>query len=371
MKRLWTLFFMLAVMSSATQAQYKGKYVGWSTGYVYGSGTLNPGVYKAFTHLMNFHVTVTASGGLGTGDLRQSNQQGFVSACHANGVKALLSIGGEGEHNNFVAACANAGTQTTLVKNIMNMVISNGYDGVDLDWEVAEDPSYDNNPANVAKFVAFHKQVRDSVKAHPPLLIMAAITDDWYPNCSAAVCAMMDQANGMSYDISAANEYKDASIVFKLGAPKANHGIGFDMNNLADNLAKCRLAIDSGFGGVMAWDVTRGNAAAFDSIAHYVSHVPTNLGSFARPGNDVRLFVKNDGMGGVTLVSYSVPASVNGTWVDLGMYDVNGALVKTIFRGKSNSGPFAVPMDKNRAGAYIFKLSADSYVRTAKAIVVK
>jgi len=97
----------------------------------------------------------------------------------------------------------------------VKFVTARGYDGVDLDWEVAEDPAYDNSPANVAKFVAFHKQVRDSVKAHPPLMITAAITDDWYPNCSAAVCSMMEQANGMSYDISAANEYRDASIVFK------------------------------------------------------------------------------------------------------------------------------------------------------------
>lgn len=310
MKKLLNLVPMLLALSSLAQAQYKGKYVGWSTGYVYGSGTLAPGVYKAFTHLMNFHVTVGADGSLGTGDLRQSDQKGFVAACHANGVKALLSIGGEGEHAHFAAACANPATQTTLVKNIMNMTISNGYDGVDLDWEVAEDPNYDNSPANVAKFVAFHKQVRDSVKAHPPLSITAAITDDWYPNCSAAVCSMMDQANGMSYDISAANEYKDAAIVFKLGAPKANHGIGFDMNNLADNLAKCRLAIDSGFGGVMAWDVTKGNAAAFDSIAHYVTHVTTGIGPLPRAGKNISLFVNR---GEMSMVS---------------MYDTKGVLVK-------------------------------------------
>lgn len=264
---------LIAALACAVHAQYKGKYVGWSTGYYYG-GTLSEGVFKAFTHLMNFHVTVSANGSLGTGDLRGSDQAAFVAACHAHGVKALLSIGGEGEHPGFAAACSNASTQTTLVKNILAMTLKYGYDGVDLDWEVAEDPNYDNSPANVARFLGFHKEVRDSVRTHKGLLITAAITDDWYPNCSAAVCPIMDQANSMSYDQTAASEWRDASIVFKLGAPKANHGIGFDMSNLADNLAKCRLAIDSSFGGVMAWDVGKSSAMAYDSIAHYVTHSP-------------------------------------------------------------------------------------------------
>jgi chitinase len=271
MGKLFFVVLMLLVMSSFTQAQYKGKYVGWSTGHVYGGGTLNTKLFAAFTHLVNFHITVNTNGTLGTGDLPQSNQANFVSVCHANNVKALLDIGGQGEHAHLVAATATAALQTTLVKNIMAMTLQYGYDGVDLDWEVAEDPNCDNNTAKVAHFKAFHQQVHDSVKAHPPLLITAAVTDDWYPNCSAAVCAMMDQANGMSYDISAANELNDANSLFRLGAPKSNHGIGFDMNSqgAADNLAKCRLAIDNSFGGVMAWDVTGFSAAMLDSLARY------------------------------------------------------------------------------------------------------
>ncbi len=201
MRKLLLVVSMLAAMSSFTQAQYKGKYVGWSTGYVYGGGTLNTKLFAAFTHLVNFHITVNTDGTLSAGDLPQSNQASFVSVCHANNVKALLCIGGQGEHDHFKAACANATTQTTLVKNIIAMTRQYGYDGVDLDWECAEDnDGWDNVAANQAMFLAFHKQVHDSVKAHPPLMITAAVTDDWYPHCSAEVCSMMDQANSMSYD---------------------------------------------------------------------------------------------------------------------------------------------------------------------------
>jgi hypothetical protein len=371
MRKLFSLVLMLLVMSSFAHAQYKGKYVGWSTGYVYGT-PMSAGLYKAFTHLCNFHVTVTTSGGLGTGDLRNGHAS-FVSACHANQTKAILSIGGAGEHFNFDGACSNAATQTTLVKNIINMTIANGYDGVDLDWEVAEDPNYDNVQANVQKFYKFHKQVCDSVKAHPPLLITAAVTDDWYPNCSAIVCAMMDQANAMSYDISAANELNDANAVFSRGAPKANHGIGFDGNSfgLADNLAKCRLAIDNGFGGVMAWAVTGFSAAMLDSLARYVNPNRSTIAlapSRMRSVSHADLSVRTVGLNGVF---YTVPASVNGTTVDLGMYDVKGCLVKTIFHGTRSAGTFVAPMDNVCAGTYVFRLSANSSVQTTRAFVVK
>jgi hypothetical protein len=345
MKKFGTLFFALAAMTTATHAQYHGKYVGWSTGYIYG-GNFPAGVFKAYTHLVNFHVTVTASGGLGTGDLQGGSHASFIAQCHSHGVKAILGIGGEGEHGHFNSACSNAGTQNTLVKNIMDMTIDNGYDGVDLDWEVAEDPNYDNSPANVAKFKAFHQQVVDEVRKHPGLLVTAAITDDWYPNCSASVCAMMDQANGMSYDITAANEYKDAEMVFKLGAPKANHGIGYDMHNLADNLAKCRLAIDSGFGGVMGWDVGKASASVYDSLARYVSHSTTSI----VPGP---YFVRSKTKVGLA----------KGAGSELRMYDVKGALMKT--------GLSIVPMAGNSAGAYVFKPSENSNLQAAKAIVVK
>ncbi len=381
MKRSYAILLTIAVMSSFSFAQYKGKYVGWSTGYVYGRGTLSTTLGSAFTHLVNFHITVTTSGGLDTGDLPQSDQPNFVSMAHALGCKALLCIGGEGEHDHFVAATATAALQTTLIKNIMKMVISNGYDGVDLDWEVAEDdpqngPYWDDNPTNVAHFFAFHKQIRDSVRAHPPLIFTAAITDDWYPNCSAAICTLVVQANSMSYDQSDTSEWADAENVFRLGAPKSNHGIGFNMTSsyISDNCGKCRLAIDSGFGGVMGWSITGGSTAMFDSLARYVNKNATPVvfnPVFAQTGNESSFFVKNDGTTGLTRVSYSIPTSVNGSLVDIGMFDVRGRLVGTVFHGVSNTGIFDIATMANPAGTYILRLSTNNNFHASRALVVR
>jgi hypothetical protein len=379
MKKLFSLLLMLAVLSAGAHAQYKGKYVGWSTGYVYGT-PMSSGLYKAFTHLMNFHVTVTTSGGLGTGDLRNGHAI-FVQNCHNNHCKAIISIGGQGEHPNFNAACSNPTTQTTLVKNIISMAVQNGYDGVDLDWEVAEDPNYDNNKANVQKFYNFHKQVYDSVKTHPPLIFTVAITDDWYPNCSAVVCTLalkekgVAQANGMSYDQTASSEMGDFDYVARLGAPRSNHGIGFDMSKgAADNLAKCRLAIDNGFGGVMAWAVTGFSAAMLDSLARYVN--PNRTSITPAPSqmlitDRARLILRNNRVSGLNEVFITVPSSANRTSVDLAMYDIKGALVKTVFHGARNANSFAVPIVRSSTGVYVFKLSANSSELVSKAFVLK
>lgn len=377
MPKLFSVVLAFMLMTSFAQAQYKGKYVGWSTGYVYSNATITSTYGRAFTHLVNFHITLNTAGDLSTGDLKFTSHANFISQSHANGCKALLCIGGQGEHDHFKGACASAATQTTLVKNIMNMVRTNGYDGVDLDWEVAEDnDGWDNVAANQAMFLAFHKQVHDSIKAHPPLLITAAVTDDWYPHCSAEVCSMMDQANSMSYDQPAANELNDANSVFSLGAPKANHGIGFDMNSqgAADNLAKCRLAIDNAFGGVMMWAVTGATSAFLDSLARYVNpdRLPISVtNSQMRVASDATLLVRCNKLTGANEIFFTVPSSGSGMLVDLSMYDVQGRLVGTILHGMRTAGSFVAPITGNSAGTYVFRLSENTSVQSTKAFVVK
>lgn len=57
----------------------------------------------------------------------------LVDAAHKHGKKAIASIGGGGLHDPFAAAAKNA--HATLVANIVKVVNTYGYDGVDLDWE--------------------------------------------------------------------------------------------------------------------------------------------------------------------------------------------------------------------------------------------
>jgi hypothetical protein len=376
MKKVIVLGLMVLMMSSITQAQYKGKYEGWATGYRF-TGSLTAACYKAFTHIVDFGTMV--SGGTATG-----GSSSFVSGCHTNNCKALLCIGGAGNSSAFSSACSTPAGITKLVKSIMASVRSGGYDGADMDWEEGEESgNFDGNATKVAMFGAFHKEMADSLHAAGKLAT-AAVVFDWYPNGTRAASQWEDQANDMSYYNSVTDLPTSILTTSQLGTiPKSKVGVGFgwdtdnEITDPNDILAKCRYAIDNGFGGIMAWHITRATTVTswiLDSIAHYVTHNPVTYelvpAAQAQFGVNASLSVRNNRMTGLNEVFYSVP-SVNGSFVDLGVYDVKGALVKTLVHGPSSLGSFSVPFATNCAGAFVIKLSTDSKVQTTKAFVVK
>jgi hypothetical protein len=273
MEKLLLAASLILATGTFTQAQYKGKYVEGSAGYIF-RGNTNQVAWKAFTHLLNFQATVSGNGSIDAGNLAV-NSAAFVSACHQHGVKALVCIGGAGESPHFSAACGNAATQTTLVRNILNLLRSGGYDGVDMDWEAGEE---NDNAAMVAKFKGLHKELRDSIdKISPRPMMTAAVATDWYPNCTASIAGYVDQLNNMSYYNRVADMDKLFKPVLDKGVAKSLQGVGFgfdtdnEITDVKDIAAKCRYAIDNGYGGIMVWDITHAPASTMDTVARYVS----------------------------------------------------------------------------------------------------
>lgn len=122
----------------------------------------------------------------------------------------------------------------------------------------------------------------------------------------------------------------------------------------------------------MAWDITSAPTYVLDSIARYVTHNPVTFVADGplqlRSLDDAGIFVQNDRAAGITGIRYRAPS---GGVVDVGMYDVQGALVGTLYHGRNSAGFAAIPFDKTSPGAYIFRLSADSKTYTAKGFVTR
>jgi hypothetical protein len=375
MKKLLVLALAILVMSSFTQAQYKGKYEGWAIGYVF-QGSASAAHYKAFTHIVRFGQSAASNGNVNGG----AGTSSFVTACHNNGDKAIICIGGAGNAGAYATACANPSTRATLIHNILNLVRSNGYDGVDLDWEVGEDGSFDGTPSKVATYAALHKEMRDSInKMTPKPIFCSCAATLWYTNSCVAAAQYVDQLNNMSYY----NYVKDMNMIFapmiKAGVPKSRMGVGFgwdtdnEITDPNDIIAKCRYAIDSGYGGIMAWDITSAPTYVLDSIARYVTHNPVTLADAPlliqhADGNGLFVCTTNNRTAGVTGIRYRAPS---GEMVELGMYDVKGALVHALYRGKSNAGIVGIPFDKTSPGTYVFRLSTASTMYTAKGFVTR
>ncbi|MBI3766149.1 MAG: hypothetical protein HY277_06565 [Ignavibacteriales bacterium] len=76
-------------------------------------------------------------------------------AVHQAAKRILISLGGAGESGGFSAMAADSTTRTRFVGNLVTFLVSNGYDGVDIDWE------FPQTNADKGNLVTLVKQIRE------------------------------------------------------------------------------------------------------------------------------------------------------------------------------------------------------------------
>src|SRR5215475_3666067 len=71
----------------------------------------------------------------------------LIANAHAANVKVLISIGGasSSQSHAFRKISADPSLRAAFAQNLFNFVTDNGYDGVDIDWEVPVAPKDTNN----------------------------------------------------------------------------------------------------------------------------------------------------------------------------------------------------------------------------------
>ena len=195
---LCLVFAPIAIQHPAAAAPWVTAYYSWDT-----LPTLPPADVDmtSITHLVYFSLspnadgTLTDNGGTGSTSIN-SNAAAFVSAVHAagDGKCALICIGGGDSETAFESAMSPT-YQATFVSNIKNWVVSNGFDGVDIDMEPL--PTSDS-----ALFQSFITALRTAFGgAH--LITVAALTgSDADPTIYAGVADLCDQINIETYDMS-------------------------------------------------------------------------------------------------------------------------------------------------------------------------
>jgi GH18 family chitinase len=66
--------------------------------------------------------------------LTPSASSDIITAAHSHNVKVVVTVGGAGSESDFMGATSSS-ILPSFVSNIVDIVQTRGYDGVDIDWE--------------------------------------------------------------------------------------------------------------------------------------------------------------------------------------------------------------------------------------------
>lgn len=171
--------------------------------------------FTSISHLIHFSVFPMSTGVLSLSDngLTPASMAAAVAQAHSANRKILICVGGAG--SNFEPPASNH--LSAFVLNLTNLMATNGYDGIDVDWEPLPD-------SDEKIFTNFVTQLRSALNHFPSHKILTvAVPTDTTPTLIASVQSAFDQINLMTYDMS--GPYPGWITWFN--APIYNEGITF------------------------------------------------------------------------------------------------------------------------------------------------
>ena len=136
------------------------------------AGALTPEAidYSALSHLIHFAVVPAPDGVIDPvkGGITPAESQAVVTAAHAAHRKVLLSVGGWLTSPQFRSAYSDP-HRAAFVQSLVQIAISRGYDGLDIDMEPLEE-------ADAPGYEVFIRQLRAAMTAAAPKLLLTAAT---------------------------------------------------------------------------------------------------------------------------------------------------------------------------------------------------
>lgn len=271
---------------------------------------------------------------------------------HAANRKAILMLGGAGEHAGFVGAASPA-NRARFVANLIRVMDQLGYDGLDVDWE----------PIQAADRAPLLALLRDLRAARPGIILTVPVgwvntnfrgeVDAWY----VQLASLVDQMNLMTYDMAGnyggweswhhAALFDDAphrpssvsssiQAYLDVGVPAARLGIGIGFyGSCWRGVTEPRIALDGRPG------VSQGNS---DNAMSYANIVSRYMAPGARRWDAAARvpylsFAAPAGPQGCSFVSYEDEESIaaKGAWVR--EKGIGGTIIWTIGQGHLPAAP--------------------------------
>ena len=142
-----------------------------------------------------------------------------------NGIYTVLSLGGGGSEPSsaFASVTKNAEARKTLINNIINLINTYGFDGVDVDWETP-------TSSQAQYFTLFIKELNEAVKKNNSHhLVTAAIGGGkWQPTRYdlSNSSKYLDFINVMTYSMSSSSGYYQNALYKRTGYHNTQYRVG-------------------------------------------------------------------------------------------------------------------------------------------------
>ena len=196
---LFALIFAVLLWISQSSERLQAQSGQWVSTYYAGwnQDILPPSAidYTAMTHIIHFAVMVNSDGSIdSTGNSTdRANALALISGAHPHGTKVIVCVGGAGDNTGFQDATASH--MGLVTHNLKQLVLSRGYDGVDIDWEplVPSDSTDYRNLVNV---------LRDSLNTISDTLVLTTAGGESPSFKYTSIELKLDQINIMTYDMS-------------------------------------------------------------------------------------------------------------------------------------------------------------------------
>ncbi|KAI9452735.1 glycoside hydrolase family 18 protein [Russula earlei] len=165
---------------------------------------------KYTTVIYAFASTTPDSSVLGLGDADKTLLLEFVSNAHANGVHAMLSVGGWGGSQYFSSAVATDANRTAFAQAVLAAVSQYNLDGIEFDWEYPNKQGMGCNVVSAndtANFLSFLQTLRGmngakNITLSAAVSVLPFIGPDGNPVSDVTGFAnVLDHIEIMNYDI--------------------------------------------------------------------------------------------------------------------------------------------------------------------------
>jgi len=193
--------FAALLLLGAPAASLDGQ---WLTGYYSAQNGVLPISaipWSKYTHVIHFAASTPGDGTVSMYYLTQAEINTLISARPA-GKKVLVCLKDNDSNYNAIPQSAAPGSIATFVNNIVNFVNSNGYDGVDIDWE---------KNINATQYQDLLSRLRSAM----PTKVITIASNPGGKAVAAASQGVLDQVNVMCYDLdwgSSVSWYVDALL---------------------------------------------------------------------------------------------------------------------------------------------------------------